>query len=113
MADAEKELPWQSLARSNPSSCAGPPPSLDRTASEAEGAFTQRTRRLNPRNHHGMILLVIIDLCDLVSGSPEPPLMEGEVEVTGSTSRPGSLGHLLKIPVRRRDDVAAGTARFL
>jgi hypothetical protein len=73
MADAEKELPWQSLARSNPSSCAGPPPSLDRTASEAEGAFTQRTRRLNPRDHHGMILLVIIDLAIWYLARPSHP----------------------------------------
>jgi len=56
-----------------------------------------------------MIFLVIIGLAIWYLARPEPLLVQGEVG-RGSTSRPGSLGRLLKIPVRRGEDVAAGTA---
>jgi hypothetical protein len=70
------------IAVTEGSVCAGPPPSLDRTASEAEGAVPQRTRRLNPRDHHGMIFLVIIDLAIWYLARPEPLLVQREVEGT-------------------------------
>jgi multidrug resistance efflux pump len=90
--------------------CAGPPPSLDRTASEAEGAVPQRTRRLNPRDHHGMILLVIIDSAIWYLARPEPLLVQGEVEGTSIDIAARVSGPPAEDSGKTRRDVAAGTA---
>ncbi len=89
---------------------AAPPPSLDRTTSEAEGAVLQRTRRLNPRAIiTGTIFLVIIGLAIWYLARPEPLLVQGEVESTRTDIAARVSGRLLQIPVRRGEDVAAGT----
>jgi len=85
-------------------------PNLDRPTPETAGAASRRTRRLNPRAIiTGTILLVIIGLAIWYLARPEPLLVQGEVESTRIDIAARVPGRLVKVPVSRGQDVAAGT----
>jgi HlyD family secretion protein len=87
-----------------------PLPSANRSAPKSEIGVSRPTPRLNPRAViTSAIFLAIIGFAIWYLARPEPLLVQGEVESTRIDIAARVSGRLVKIPVRRGQDVAAGT----
>src|SRR5712692_4515099 len=97
------------MTKASPS--AAPPPSTFGRATTESSAVTARPRpRLNPRAViTGAIFLAIIGLAIWYLARPEPLLVQGEAESTRIDIAARVSGRLAKVPVRRGQDVTAGT----
>src|SRR5271155_1603692 len=85
-------------------------PHHEQDAPRSDVAATPRTRRLDPRAViTSAIFLAVIGLAIWYLARPEPLLVQGEVESTRIDIAARVSGRLLKIPIRRGEDVAAGT----
>jgi HlyD family secretion protein len=82
----------------------------DRTAPNSAVATSQHPVGLNPRAAiAGAIFLGIIGLAIWYLARPEPLLVQGEVESTRIDIAARVSGRLVKVTVKRGQDVAAGT----
>src|SRR5713101_5210848 len=87
-----------------------PLPGLDRSSPKSEIGASRPTPRLNPRAViTGAIFLAIIGLAIWYLARPEPLLVQGEAESTRIDIAARVSGRLAKVPVRRGQDVTAGT----
>jgi HlyD family secretion protein len=87
-----------------------PPSTLDRAATKSSAATARQRLRLNPRGVIvGVLFLAIIGLAIWYLARPEPLLVQGEVESTRIDIAARVSGRVVKVPVSRGQDVAAGT----
>ncbi|MBV8508308.1 MAG: efflux RND transporter periplasmic adaptor subunit [Alphaproteobacteria bacterium] len=87
-----------------------PLPKLERDAPRSDVAAPRRTPHINPRAViTGVLFIAIVGLAIWYLARPEPLLIQGEVESTRIDIAARVSGRLRKIPVRRGEDVAAGT----
>jgi HlyD family secretion protein len=88
----------------------GPPSTLGRAATKSSASTARQRLRLNPRAViAGAIFLAVIGLAIWYLARPEPLLVLGEVESTRIDIAARVSGRLVKVPVSRSQDVAAGT----
>jgi HlyD family secretion protein len=87
-----------------------PLPGLHRSSSKSDIGASRSTVHLNPRDVIvGVLFFAIIGLAIWYLARPEPLLVHGEVASTRIDIAARVSGRLVKVPVRRGQDVAAGT----
>jgi HlyD family secretion protein len=87
-----------------------PPSTLDRATNKSSGATAGRRLQLNPRAAITcVVFLAIIGLAIWYLARPDPLLVQGEVESTRIDIAARVSGRVVKVPVSRGQDVAAGT----
>ena len=86
-----------------------PRPAPDKIAPKSDAAAWRRMVRLNPRAVvTGAIFVAIIGLAIWYLARPEPLLVQGEVESARIDIAARVSGRLVKVPVVRGEDAAAG-----